>query len=76
MNTPIEECERRDAKGMYAKARRGEIKEFTGVDDPYEAPGRPEIELETVQTSAEDNAARIISYLRERGFLPPNGATA
>jgi len=75
VNTPIEECERRDTKGMYAKARRGEIKEFTGVDDPYEAPGHPEIELETVQASPEDNAARITSWLRERGYLRANGAT-
>ncbi len=69
MNTPIEECERRDIKGMYAKARRGEIKNFTGIDDPYEAPVQAEIELETLQNSPEENAHAIIAYLKESGFL-------
>jgi sulfate adenylyltransferase len=69
VNTPLEECERRDSKGMYLKARRGEIKNFTGIDDPYEPPFQPEIELETANRSAEENARRIISYLRERGFV-------
>jgi sulfate adenylyltransferase len=69
VNTPLDECERRDSKGMYLKARRGEIKNFTGIDDPYEPPFQPEIELETANCSAEENARRIISYLRERGFV-------
>jgi sulfate adenylyltransferase len=69
MNTPLEECERRDVKGMYAKARRGEIKNFTGIDDPYEPPVQPEIELETLQKSPEENAREIIAHLTERGFL-------
>ena len=51
VDTPLEVCERRDSKGMYAKARRGEIKGFTGIDDPYEAPEHPEITLDTVVTS-------------------------
>jgi len=50
VDTPLEECERRDTKGMYAKARRGEIKNFTGIDDPYEPPQHPEIKLVTVGT--------------------------
>jgi sulfate adenylyltransferase len=54
---------------MYLRARRGEIKNFTGIDDPYEPPFQPEIELETANCSAEENARRIISYLRERGFV-------
>jgi sulfate adenylyltransferase len=69
VNTPIDECERRDSKGMYLKARRGEIKNFTGIDDPYEPPFQPEIELETANCTAEENARRIISYLREQGFV-------
>jgi sulfate adenylyltransferase len=69
VNTPIEVCEERDTKGMYAKARRGEIKGFTGVDDPYEEPLNPEIALETVGFTPEENARKIINYLQERGFL-------
>ena len=69
VNTPLEECERRDVKGMYLKARRGELKNFTGIDDPYEPPVDPELELETTLNSAEDNARSIIAYLTDRGFL-------
>jgi len=69
VNTPLEECERRDVKGMYQKARRGEIKNFTGIDDPYEPPVQPELVIDTVEKTAEDNARSIISYLAERGFL-------
>ncbi|HEU4770111.1 MAG TPA: bifunctional sulfate adenylyltransferase/adenylylsulfate kinase [Pyrinomonadaceae bacterium] len=69
MNTPLEECERRDIKGMYLKARRGEIKNFTGIDDPYEPPVQPEVELETARNSPEENARAIVDYLTERGFL-------
>src|SRR5215217_1497887 len=69
VNTPLEECERRDVKGMYLKARRGELKNFTGIDDPYEPPVHPELMLETLNNSAEDNARLIIEYLTERGFL-------
>lgn len=69
VDTPLEECERRDVKGMYLKARRGEIKNFTGVDDPYEAPVDPELRIETLDHSAEDNARVIVEYLKKRGFL-------
>jgi sulfate adenylyltransferase len=69
VNTPIEECERRDIKGMYQKARRGELKNFTGVDDPYEPPVSAELELDTVKHTAEQNAHAIIAYLKERRFL-------
>jgi sulfate adenylyltransferase len=69
VNTPLEECERRDVKGMYLKARRGEIKNFTGIDDPYEAPIQPELVIDTIADSAEDNARLIVKYLGERGFL-------
>jgi sulfate adenylyltransferase len=76
MDTPIEVCEQRDTKGMYAKARRGEIKGFTGVDDPYEPPVDPELILDTVNFTIEENARKIIAYLDKRGFLSPEGAPA
>ena len=63
VDTPIEECERRDVKGLYAKARRGEIKSFTGVDDPYEPPLKPEITLNTLAHSAEACAQQIENFL-------------
>jgi sulfate adenylyltransferase len=69
VDTPIEVCEQRDIKGLYAKARRGEIKDFTGVDDPYEPPEDPEITLETVEYSPEQNAVTILDYLIENGFI-------
>ena len=69
VDTPLEVCESRDVKGMYAAARRGEIRHFTGIDDPYEAPLAPEIALDTVGASAEKNATMIVARLRERGFL-------
>ena len=74
VDTPIEVCEERDVKGLYAHARRGQITGFTGVDDPYESPVNPEITLNTVEYSAEDNARRIVTYLEEQGFLLPDGA--
>ena len=69
VNTPLEVAESRDVKGMYAKARRGEIKGFTGIDDPYEEPTNPEIILDTVKFSAEENAKRIVTELENRGFF-------
>jgi sulfate adenylyltransferase len=69
VDTPIAVCEQRDSKGMYARARRGEIKGFTGVDDPYEQPVDPEIQLDTIGHTPEENAQAIIAYLEERGFL-------
>jgi len=69
VDTPLELCEQRDSKGMYAKARRGEIKEFTGIDDPYESPINPEIRLTTSDCRPEDNAVKIINYLNDKGFL-------
>lgn len=69
VDTPLEVCEQRDTKGMYAKARRGEIKGFTGIDDPYEEPIAPEIALTTTDCLPEDNARKIIGYLIRKGFL-------
>lgn len=71
VNTPIEECENRDAKGMYAMARRGEITGFTGVDDPYEAPLHPEITLDTIAYTPEENARLILQELIRWGFVRP-----
>jgi sulfate adenylyltransferase len=73
VDTPIEVCEQRDTKGMYAKARRGEIKGFTGVDDPYESPLKPELRLTTSDCSPEDDARRVLQLLFDRGFLRPDG---
>jgi sulfate adenylyltransferase len=69
VDTPLTVCEGRDVKGMYAKARRGEIKDFTGIDDPYEAPEHPELVLDTVGRTPEDNARLILEYLQSSGFV-------
>jgi sulfate adenylyltransferase len=69
VDTPLEVCEARDFKGLYAKARRGELTGFTGIDDPYEPPLSPEITLDTVGQTAEANAHTVIAYLRQRGLL-------
>jgi sulfate adenylyltransferase len=69
VDTPLEVCEARDTKGFYARARRGDIKGFTGVDDPYEPPLHPEIKLDTVNRTPEENAKAIIEYLVEQQFV-------
>jgi sulfate adenylyltransferase len=69
VDTPLDVCEVRDVKGMYAKARRGEIKDFTGIDDPYEPPLHPELTLDTATATPEDNARRILAYLAAHGFV-------
>jgi len=69
VDTPLEVCEQRDVKGLYAKARRGEITGFTGIDDPYEPPRHPEIVLDTVHHTPEENAHLILDYLIEEGFI-------
>jgi sulfate adenylyltransferase len=71
VDTPLEVCEDRDVKGMYAKARRGEIKGFTGIDDPYEPPQHAEITLDTVGYTPEENARQILNYLIENGYVRP-----
>jgi sulfate adenylyltransferase len=73
VDTPIEVCEQRDVKGLYARARRGQITGFTGVDAPYEAPIKPEITLDTVENDPFTNASKIIEFLEESGFLIPDG---
>ncbi len=69
VDTPLEECERRDTKGLYAQARRGEIHGFTGIDDPYEPPRHPEIRLDTLTHSPEQNARRVLQHLVRGGFI-------
>ncbi|MEL6379098.1 MAG: sulfate adenylyltransferase subunit CysN [Pseudomonadota bacterium] len=69
ISTPLEVCEQRDVKGLYAKARRGEIKNFTGIDSDYEAPSNPEIDVDTSQVSAENAADMIVEHLRKTGYL-------
>jgi adenylylsulfate kinase len=63
VSTPLEECEKRDPKGLYKKARRGEITQFTGISDPYEPPENPEIEIDTTSITVEEAVERILIYL-------------
>jgi adenylylsulfate kinase len=67
----VEECERRDVKGLYAKARAGEIKEFTGISDPYEPPKDAEIEIDTESQTPEESARQILDYLEGQDLIPP-----
>jgi adenylylsulfate kinase len=67
--TPIATCEQRDPKGLYKKARAGQLKNFTGVDDPYEAPLNPEVTLDATNTSPQQAAALLIEYLEKQGLL-------
>ncbi|MFN3653305.1 MAG: adenylyl-sulfate kinase [Armatimonadota bacterium] len=65
----LEECERRDTKGLYAKARAGQIKEFTGISAPYEEPEKPELVVSTEGRSVEESVGDILTYLQEKGYL-------
>jgi bifunctional enzyme CysN/CysC len=69
ISTPLEVCEQRDVKGLYAKARRGEIKNFTGIDSAYEAPQHAEIDIDTSDVSAADAADAIVAHLQEKGYF-------
>ncbi|MEM9810447.1 MAG: sulfate adenylyltransferase subunit CysN [Pseudomonadota bacterium] len=69
VSTPLEIAEQRDVKGLYAKARKGEIKNFTGIDSPYEPPVNPEIEIDTSEIAAEKAAEMIVEYLDRKGYL-------
>jgi adenylylsulfate kinase len=69
VHVSLAEAEKRDPKGLYKKARAGQLKGFTGIDDPYEAPEKPEILIETEKASAADAAGQILKYLEERGYL-------
>ena len=74
VDTPLDVVEARDVKGWYAKARAGEVKEFTGVSDPYEPPTDPEMTLLTTDTTPESNAQLVLEYLESRGILTPASA--
>jgi bifunctional enzyme CysN/CysC len=69
VDTPLAEAERRDVKGLYRKARRGELKNFTGIDSPYETPENPEIRIDTTSLSADEAAARVIGHLESRKVI-------
>lgn len=69
MNTPLKVCEQRDPKGLYQKARKGEIKHFTGIDSEYEVPKQPEILLNTAECSVEECALMVIDYLQTHRII-------
>ena len=69
IDTPLEVCESRDPKGLYQKARTGEIPNFTGISSPYEAPANPEIWLKTNDLSVEEAASKVLAYLKGNGYL-------
>jgi adenylylsulfate kinase len=69
VNSPLAVCEERDVKGLYKKARNGEIKNFTGIDDPYEAPLNPDVECRTDQENVEESTEKILDKLAELGYL-------
>ncbi|ABM19697.1 adenylyl-sulfate kinase [Marinobacter nauticus] len=72
MDAPLETCESRDPKGLYKKARAGEIKHFTGIDSPYEVPSHPEIRLDTSQSTVDECVDSLIAYLQERELIKSN----
>lgn len=69
VNAPLEVCEQRDVKGLYKKVRAGEIKHFTGIDDPYESPLSPDVECRTDRESVDESATKILAKLRELGYF-------
>jgi adenylylsulfate kinase len=69
VNTPIETCEQRDPKGLYKKARAGQLKGFTGIDDPYEPPLKPELTIDATNTSPQQATVMLIEYLEKQGIL-------
>lgn len=69
VNAPLEVCEERDVKGLYKKARAGEIKNFTGIDDPYEAPLTPDIECSTKDETEAESIAKVLQYLKDKGYI-------
>jgi len=73
VNCPLPVCERRDTKGLYARARAGQIKQFTGIDDPYEVPEAPEVVVHTSEETVEQSVQKILDRLRALGYLPLAG---
>lgn len=72
VNAPLAVCEERDVKGLYKKARAGEIKQFTGIDDPYEPPLNPEVECKTDQETLEQSTAKVLEKLAALGYISPS----
>jgi adenylyl-sulfate kinase len=70
VDAPLEVCEERDVKGMYAKARAGIIQNFTGINDPYEVPRQPDIHVQTHQESVEESVDKVLQWLEENQFIP------
>src|SRR5919199_3918553 len=70
VNAPLEVCEARDVKGLYAKARAGEIKQFTGIDDPYEEPLNPEVVCYTAEETIQESVEKIVTFLERSGYIP------
>ena len=70
VNTPLAECEKRDVKGLYKKARAGKIKGFTGIDQPYEAPDNPDLSLKTVNRTIGETVLEVIELLEKNGIIP------
>ena len=70
VNCPLDVCEKRDVKGLYARARAGEIAHFTGIDDPYEPPEHPEVVVHTDRETVEESAQKVLDCLRNLGYLP------
>lgn len=69
VNAPLEVCKKRDVKGMYKKAERGEIKGFTGIDDPYEPPENPDVECKTDIETVEESVKKILDLLKQKGYI-------
>ena len=69
VDTPLDVAEQRDVKGLYKKARAGQLKNFTGIDSPYEAPESPELRIDTTALSADEAAARVVDHLRASGAI-------
>ncbi len=69
VSTPLEVCEERDVKGLYKRARAGQIKQFTGIDDPYEPPLNPEVNCQTQQETIEESTAKVLACLEQLGYL-------
>ena len=69
VRTPVEECIKRDVKGMYAKALAGEIKGFTGIDDPYEEPVNPELVVDTDKETVDESVMKVLTEMEKRGYL-------
>ena len=73
VSTPLDVCEQRDRKGLYAKARAGIVKEFTGISDPYEEPGDAEVTIDTTDITPEEAANQIVLHLEREGYVGAGG---